>query len=49
VCTNFTPTKEAKWAKDALGIDIPVGYADESYPTHNLKIGWKPVMQMHMP
>jgi len=32
VCTNFTPTKKAEWAKDSLGIDIPLGYADESYP-----------------
>lgn len=33
MCTNFTPTKNTAWAKEKLGVDLPVGYPDESYPS----------------
>jgi putative SOS response-associated peptidase YedK len=32
VCTNFTPTKRAQWVKGTLGVDLPTGYPEESYP-----------------
>jgi putative SOS response-associated peptidase YedK len=32
VCTNFTPTKGAQWVKEKIGVDLPSGYPDESYP-----------------
>ncbi len=32
MCTNFTPTKGAQWVKEKLGVDLPLGYPDESYP-----------------
>lgn len=32
MCTNFTPTRKAEWAKATLGVDLPVGYPDECYP-----------------
>jgi putative SOS response-associated peptidase YedK len=32
VCTNFTPTKHSQWVKEKLGVDLPLGYPDESYP-----------------
>ena len=34
MCTNFTPTRKAEWAKATLGVDLPVGYPDECYPGH---------------
>lgn len=33
VCTNFTPTKRSQWVKDKLGVDLPTGFPDESYPS----------------
>jgi putative SOS response-associated peptidase YedK len=33
VCTNFTPTKRAQWVKDKLGVHLPTGFPDESYPS----------------
>lgn len=32
MCTSFTPTQNAPWAKEKLGVDLPAGYPDESYP-----------------
>ena len=32
MCTNFTQTKRAQWAKETLGVDLPAGFPDESYP-----------------
>ena len=32
MCTNFTPTQRAPWVKENLGVDLPVGYPDETYP-----------------
>lgn len=32
MCTNFTPTKRAQWVSDKLGVDLPSGYPDETYP-----------------
>ena len=32
MCTNFTPTKRAQWVKENLGVDLPSGYPDETYP-----------------
>ena len=32
MCTNFTPTQRAQWVKDKLGVDLPGGYPQESYP-----------------
>jgi putative SOS response-associated peptidase YedK len=32
VCTNFTPTQRAQWVKQTLGVDLPSGYPDETYP-----------------
>jgi len=32
VCTNFTPTQRAQWLKEKLGVDLPAGYPEESYP-----------------
>jgi putative SOS response-associated peptidase YedK len=32
VCTNFTPTKRAQWVKETLGVDLPSGFPEETYP-----------------
>ena len=32
MCTNFTPTQRAQWVKQTLGVDLPSGYPDETYP-----------------
>jgi len=32
VCTNFTPTTNAQWVKEKLGVDLPAGLPEESYP-----------------
>lgn len=32
MCTNFTPTKQAQWAKENLGVDLPLGFPEETYP-----------------
>ena len=32
MCTNFTPTQRAQWVKEKLGVDLPAGYPEESYP-----------------
>ena len=32
MCTNFTPTKRAQWVKEALGVDLPSDYPEETYP-----------------
>ena len=32
MCTNFTPTQDATWAKQTLGVTLPSGYPPESYP-----------------
>jgi putative SOS response-associated peptidase YedK len=32
VCTNFTPTKNTKWVKETLGVDLPSDYPEETYP-----------------
>ena len=32
MCTNFTPTHRTEWVKEKLGVDLPVGYPEESYP-----------------
>ena len=34
MCTNFTPTRKAEWAKASLAVDLPVGYPDECYPSY---------------
>lgn len=32
MCTNFTPTKRVQWVKEKLGMNLPSGFPDESYP-----------------
>lgn len=32
MCTNFTPTQRSEWVKEKLGVDLPAGYPQESYP-----------------
>lgn len=33
MCTNFTPTRKAEWAKQSLGVDLPsADYPAETYP-----------------
>lgn len=32
MCTNFTPTKNSRWAKSALGVHLPSIFPDETYP-----------------
>ena len=32
MCTNFTPTKRAQWVKETLGVDLPSGFPEETYP-----------------
>ena len=32
MCTNFTPTQSAPWVKEKLGVDLPAGFPEESYP-----------------
>ena len=32
MCTNFTPTQRAPWVKQSLGVDLPSGYPEETYP-----------------
>ncbi len=32
MCTNFTPTQRAPWVKEKLGVDLPAGCPEESYP-----------------
>jgi putative SOS response-associated peptidase YedK len=32
VCTNFTPTQQAQWARDTLGVHLPSEFPPESYP-----------------
>ena len=32
MCTNFTPTQHAAWAKEKLGVDLPSAYPEEAYP-----------------
>jgi putative SOS response-associated peptidase YedK len=32
VCTNFTPTKRSQWVEENLGIELPSGFPEESYP-----------------
>ena len=32
MCTNFTPTKSVQWFKEKLGVNLPFGYPEESYP-----------------
>ncbi len=32
MCTNFTPTKRTQWVKENLGVDLPTGYLDKTYP-----------------
>lgn len=32
MCTNYTPTKKAEWARSILGVDLPNSYSDEAYP-----------------
>ncbi len=32
MCTNFTPTQRAQWVKEALGVDLPSDYPEETYP-----------------
>ncbi len=32
MCTNFTPTKRAHWVKEILGVDLPSGCPEETYP-----------------
>ncbi len=32
MCTNFTPTQRVSWVKETLGVDLPAGYPQESYP-----------------
>ena len=38
MCTNFTPTKNAQWVKSLLGVDLPSGFPDESYPSFDAPI-----------
>ena len=32
MCTLFTPTQRTPWVKKNLGVDLPMGYPDETYP-----------------
>jgi putative SOS response-associated peptidase YedK len=32
MCTNFTPIQKPQWVKNAFGVDLPLGYAVETYP-----------------
>ena len=32
MCTNFTPTQRAQWVKETLGLDLPSGFPEETYP-----------------
>ena len=32
MCTNFTPTQRAQWVKETLGVDLPSGFPEETYP-----------------
>lgn len=32
MCTNFTPTKRNQWVKKTLGVDLPSGFPEETYP-----------------
>jgi putative SOS response-associated peptidase YedK len=32
VCTNFTPTQRKHWAAKTLGVDLPSGFPEETYP-----------------
>ncbi len=32
MCTNFTPTKQNRWGKEKLGVELPAEYLAESYP-----------------
>jgi putative SOS response-associated peptidase YedK len=32
VCTNFTPTRNAQWVKDKLGVALPLDFPKETYP-----------------
>lgn len=32
MCTNFTPTQCAQWVKETLGVDLPSGFPEETYP-----------------
>ena len=32
MCTNFTPTKNAQWVREKLGLSLPSEYPEESYP-----------------
>jgi putative SOS response-associated peptidase YedK len=32
VCTHFTPTQRIQWVKDHLGVEVPSGYPEETYP-----------------
>lgn len=32
MCTNFTPTRNGRWVKVTLGVDLPGDYPAESYP-----------------
>jgi len=41
LCTNFTPTKNAEWVKASLGVDLPLGFPDESYPGFDAPIAIK--------
>ena len=35
MCTNFTPTRKAEWAKQSLGVDLPsADYPAETYPCY---------------
>lgn len=32
MCTNFTPTTRAQWVKENLGVELPSGFPEETYP-----------------
>lgn len=32
MCTNFTPTQNASWLREQLGVDLPRDYPPETYP-----------------
>ena len=32
MCTNFTPSQHTQWAKETLGVELPSGYPDETFP-----------------
>ncbi len=32
MCTNFTPTQRAQWVKETLGVNLPSGFPEETYP-----------------